>query len=1280
MEKEMQLIKQNFVPKLKAFSLARIAGLFACAVFALATASCSNLDGDIARESGAVVGVGTNPGAGGTLTASVAFPDLPAAAQPGANEQSDGVTKSAFPEMAEITASTDFYFAATLESSGGASYSANGVYNSSTAKYDFDFIGAVKLTAQTYTLTVTLNRTSGVTSTAIASASKEVTVPAAANSFEASVRLNPKTGDGLAGFLSLPIKFDDTNVKSVAVQLMDSSGADKASAYLSATSFAVDGAGKTSITSNATDGIPAGAYTLLMTFKDSGGAALGSRAETLTVFATMQTNRWWTGAGTVLTLQISDTATQTEYWVRGTGGDFYSQSFATGWAAADTNQGVFAAPLETLQAAVDKIEAAGDTTTEYTIYIDGTVSAGTSPAFKGDTDFYKSLAYISGNRKIKITGWSGSDKDIIDCNSKCRGITVASVSAKVKITNLTITNGGDVENGGAIYSNGTLVIASGNISYNDASNGGGAIYSASGSSVSISGGSLVKNHAKFGGAIMNLGECFVYGSAVIGDSSAIDAPTSSANASNYATSYGGGIYNYNGKLYLGYSAYTDESANTPAALAGGIYANWSDAHAAGIYNVGASASVKIASGNIKFNGLPTGSHQGAGIWTRSQLEMTGGLIAFNKGDMGAGVCVTTSDGSFTMGGGTISENISDNSSAGGGGVLVGDSAIFTMNGGTIEKNTAARGGGVWNNDGVTSITGGTISQNKAVYGAGLCVFTSDFTSAIKSVATMTGGTIDSNTGAIGATSYGGGVYVERNSKFSMSVGTISQNSTTYGGAVFINLASDASSWGTFEMSGAAYIPAGVGAASGEGKNDVQTTVPLIITDALTATPTPVATITPLAYDVSMKVLDGTAALLSANYGKFAVADDSSGGKWTVNSLGYLAQLGSGGGSITIHTPEGDLNLAASATTITTSASDTTVTISATDSSGAAITNGLTWNGVTVYYGADEIDSGAGSSYKFLKAFPKGTYRMVVSVTYKGTTYSDTITVTKTVDPVAIPAGFVGVEGATVTGGGLTPTSSVFISGRTVAIGNLFVSDHELTQGEYEIYCKYGETAPGSSYGKGTNYPAYYVNWYDAIVYCNLRSKAEGLTPVYKIGTETDPTKWSGIVPGTGTDAGKYCGPSSDNTTWNGMTFDTTANGYRLPTEAEWEYIARNKNQDSYTYSGSNTIDNVAWYTTNAGSKTHEVKADKIAGTDSANGLGIYDMTGNVWEWCWDYYNTIYTSTSATGPSGASSESYRVYRGGCWGSVDSNCSVANRDSYGPYNRSFGIGFRVVRNAP
>lgn len=116
-------------------------------------------------------------------------------------------------------------------------------------------------------------------------------------------------------------------------------------------------------------------------------------------------------------------------------------------------------------------------------------------------------------------------------------------------------------------------------------------------------------------------------------------------------------------------------------------------------------------------------------------------------------------------------------------------------------------------------------------------------------------------------------------------------------------------------------------------------------------------------------------------------------------------------------------------------------------------------------------------------------------------------------PAATPTS----ETYTVTGGtydgtsALTPTSKVFISGRTIEIPALWVCDHEVTQKEYSEYCKFGDAQPSETYGVGDNYPAYYVNLYDAVVYCNLRSMAENLTPVYKIGEETDPTKWSGIV-------------------------------------------------------------------------------------------------------------------------------------------------------------------------
>jgi formylglycine-generating enzyme required for sulfatase activity len=173
-------------------------------------------------------------------------------------------------------------------------------------------------------------------------------------------------------------------------------------------------------------------------------------------------------------------------------------------------------------------------------------------------------------------------------------------------------------------------------------------------------------------------------------------------------------------------------------------------------------------------------------------------------------------------------------------------------------------------------------------------------------------------------------------------------------------------------------------------------------------------------------------------------------------------------------------------------------------------------------------------------------------------------------------------------------------------------------------------------GEGDNYPMYFVSWFEAVDYCNARSIKEGLTPAYT--------------------------RDKNNVTWN-----RDANGYRLPTEAEWEYACRAGTSTTYTM--GNTI--------NESLANFNGTGTKPVGSFQPNNWGLYDMHGNVWEWCWDRYGR-YSNTSQIDPDGSSSGSSRVTRGGCWNNNSSRIlRSANRNDLNPNTQRDGIGFRVVR---
>ena len=263
----------------------------------------------------------------------------------------------------------------------------------------------------------------------------------------------------------------------------------------------------------------------------------------------------------------------------------------------------------------------------------------------------------------------------------------------------------------------------------------------------------------------------------------------------------------------------------------------------------------------------------------------------------------------------------------------------------------------------------------------------------------------------------------------------------------------------------------------------------------------------------------------------------------------------------------------------------------------------------------------------------------------------------------IPEGFVFVKGTTINGNeSWTPSSVVFVSGRKLTIPDLYVSDHEVTRGEYKAVMR-SDPSTANAYDKNgnkltgedvLNTPVNYVNWYAAIVYCNKLSMQENLTPCYTIKSSTNPDDWGQV-------------PTVRNSTWNAATCDFEANGYRLPTEAEWEWLARGG--ENYEYAGSDNADDVAWYTSNINGKgTREGK------TKAPNGYGLYDMSGNVGEWCWDWYGGISSSSAA---DGAALGSCHVLRGGSWSNSDDVCQVAYRYYIFTDSRFNYSGFRVVR---
>jgi formylglycine-generating enzyme required for sulfatase activity len=236
-----------------------------------------------------------------------------------------------------------------------------------------------------------------------------------------------------------------------------------------------------------------------------------------------------------------------------------------------------------------------------------------------------------------------------------------------------------------------------------------------------------------------------------------------------------------------------------------------------------------------------------------------------------------------------------------------------------------------------------------------------------------------------------------------------------------------------------------------------------------------------------------------------------------------------------------------------------------------------------------------------------------------------------------------------------------------------MSETEITRAQFLAIT--GVDPSYKPYSAGTTAPVQQVNWYHALVFCNKLSVIECLTPVYSIGGSTNPDTWGTI-------------PTSNNAIWDAAIANWSADGYRLPTEMEWMWAAMGATSGfGYTSpiylngylkafagsTGSNAIGDYAWLRENSDSTTHTV------GTKLPNELGLYDMSGNVVEWCWDWEANYPdgTLTSNTG-RGAASGMNRVVRGGNRDNDASLLTIAFRTGNPPYIQYHDHGFRVVRN--